>query len=166
MRQRQRQVVIRPNTESTPLDANELLPGLWIGAKPPRGPAIRNAGFSLCVFCAKELQVKYPGEYRGVNVLNAPMRDAEPSDKERMIAISAGRFVSDWIKEGKGKVLVTCHAGLNRSALVCALAWKMLQPKRAMRMIIHDIRERRDEFALCNEDFVKFLLEFEELNSK
>ena len=161
MRQKQRIVSVRPIPESTPLDANELLTGLWIGAKPPRGPAVHNAGFSLCVFCANEIQPSHPGRYPGVSILNAPLRDAEPNDKERMIAIGAGKFVSNWIKTGKGRVLVTCHMGLNRSALVCALAWKMLQPKRTMKMIIHDIRERRDPYALCNEDFVKFLLEFD-----
>jgi hypothetical protein len=143
------------------LDCNELLPGLWIGSKPPRGTVLRDAGFALCVFCAEEIQAKNKNEYPGISVLNAPLDDHEPTDREKMIAVSAAKFVSNWIKENKGRVLVTCRMGLNRSGLVSALAWKMLEPKRPVKHIIQEMRRERSSFVLGNEHFVKFLLEFD-----
>lgn len=161
MLQRTRQRVARRNQENKPLDANKLTHGLWIGSAPPRGGTLFRSGFSLCVFCAKEIQPEYPGEYPGISVLNAPLRDDYPSEKEKMIAVSAAKFISNWIKDGKGNALVTCHLGLNRSGLVSAIAWKMLQPKKAISNIIHDMREARSEHVLCNEDFVDFLRSLE-----
>jgi hypothetical protein len=143
------------------LDCNELLPGLWIGSKPPRGTVLHDAGFALCVFCAEEIQAKNKNEYPGISVLNAPLDDHEPTDREKMIAVSAAKFVSNWIKENKGRVLVTCRMGLNRSGLVSALAWKMLEPKRPVKHIIQEMRRERSSFVLGNEHFVKFLLEFD-----
>jgi hypothetical protein len=143
------------------LDCNELLPGLWIGSKPPRGTVLRDAGFALCVFCAEEIQAKNKNEYPGISVLNAPLDDHEPTDREKMIAVSAAKFVSNWIKKNKGRVLVTCRMGLNRSGLVSALAWKMLEPKRPVKHIIQEMRRERSSFVLGNEHFVKFLLEFD-----
>ena len=55
--------------------------------------------------------------------------------------------------------------GLNRSGLVCAIAWKILQPKKNMGNIIHDMREARSDHVLCNEDFVDFLRELESSGS-
>ena len=61
---------------------------------------------------------------------------------------------SEW-KRGK-KVLVRCQAGWNRSGLVMALV--LIREGYSAEEAIAMLRERRSEYALCNNDFVKFLL--------
>lgn len=58
----------------------------------------------------------------------------------------------------RGKTLVHCQAGLNRSSLVTALAMMLngMTAKEAIALI----REKRCELCLCNETFEKFLLSY------
>lgn len=60
----------------------------------------------------------------------------------------------DWA-EGK-KVLIRCQAGLNRSGLVTALV--LMMAGYAAEEAIQTIRETRSRYALCNDDFEKWLL--------
>jgi hypothetical protein len=55
------------------------------------------------------------------------------------------------------RVLVRCQAGLNRSGLVTALVLMRegYAPDEAIRLL----RERRSPWALCNDEFVRWLLE-------
>jgi protein-tyrosine phosphatase len=61
---------------------------------------------------------------------------------------------SDWAR-GK-KVLIRCQAGWNRSGLITALVLirEGYEPAEAIRLI----RQNRSSWALCNADFVNFLL--------
>jgi hypothetical protein len=55
-------------------------------------------------------------------------------------------------------ILVHCQAGLNRSGLVCALVLRARSVPADN--AIAAIRQARDEFALCNADFEKYVLEW------
>lgn len=111
-----------------PLDADEIVPGLWQGSWPSFGSVVSNAGFHTLVLTARELQ--YPAElYHGVKVIHAPNDDNEeryPFTREKLaVALQAAREVVTDIQSGK-KVLVTCAAGKNRSGLVSALTLHLL----------------------------------------
>lgn len=56
----------------------------------------------------------------------------------------------------KGKTLVHCQAGLNRSNLVAGLALirKGMEPARAIKLL----RDKRSPVVLCNEAFERYLL--------
>jgi protein-tyrosine phosphatase len=55
------------------------------------------------------------------------------------------------------RVLVRCQAGLNRSGLVTALI--LIRSGITAEDAIKMIREKRDEYALYNEEYVAFLME-------
>jgi protein-tyrosine phosphatase len=60
----------------------------------------------------------------------------------------------------KGKTLVHCQAGLNRSALVAGLTLMVYQDMTADEAIAL-LRERRTEQVLCNPAFERWLREYE-----
>lgn len=60
----------------------------------------------------------------------------------------------DWA-DGK-RVLIRCQAGLNRSGLITALV--LIMAGYAAEEAIAIIRQNRSPYALCNEDFEKWLL--------
>ncbi len=165
------------------LDANELGPGLWIGAFPPLSPqynrhAVAAAGFTTLVLCAVEWQLEGFADgaeaFLGVEVAPAPMYDAPlaPSDFKALqgllkpsgrggqlsqivsTAFAAADVVAERIGQGR-RVLVTCNQGRNRSGLVCALAL-CRRMKCAGRVALKVVRDRRRN-ALTNADFAKFL---------
>lgn len=145
------------------LDAHEIVPGLWQGSLPPRGPAVANAGFGLLVLCARDYQ-RPTHDYPGVEVLHAPNDDSgwsRPKAKDMAVATWAARKVITAIDNGQ-KVLVTCYAGINRSALVVAHAIHGLHGYSG-EACIQLIRERRklahpSDQALTNDYFVEALL--------
>lgn len=107
------------------LDAHEVFPRLWVGSVPPRGGVLATLGFTHVVLCAEDFQ--FPaGEYHGVRVVHCPYEDTENvmSGATLALVFATARAVSEAQRAG-GTVLVTCAAGLNRSALVAALAMRM-----------------------------------------
>lgn len=136
------------------LRANEVVPGLWQGAAPPPGRAVRSAGFRKLVLCAEEYQP--PGEvFDGMAVLHAPNDDSglPISVEQKKIAILASRSVARSLLRGE-PVLVTCMQGRNRSGLVSALTLIRLgvRPEAAIRTV-----QRVRPMALSNGSFVSFL---------
>lgn len=85
------------------------------------------------------------------------------SAEERKIALSAARKVRNMLDRGQ-TVLVTCHAGLNRSGLISGLA--LMLPSTGMSITpgcltsmqaIYAIRRARGSRALSNPQFVRML---------
>jgi hypothetical protein len=68
---------------------------------------------------------------------------------------------SEW-KRGK-RVLIRCQAGLNRSSLVTALV--LMEDGMSARDAIDLIRAKRSKDCLFNEDFERWLLQFDEVNA-
>jgi hypothetical protein len=138
--------------ETLTIDAHNVLKGLWVGSKPPVDR--RLPMFSMIVLAAKEVQPdRHPWDAR---VVRARLDDAEPTQREITEAVLAAREVADELRRG-GRVLVTCHAGLNRSAWVAAMAMLIVKPKATPSAVIGRIRQRRGPDALSNPHFVASL---------
>lgn len=136
--------------------ANEIIPGLWMGGKPPVGPGLSKY-IDVLVLMAKDFQ---PSSklFPDITVLHAPMTDdhngmpAGDSDT----AMNTAMRVAKLVKQGK-RVLVTCWAGRNRSGLVTALALMLLKkmnPDQAVGLI----RAARSELAMRNPHFNNMLV--------
>jgi protein-tyrosine phosphatase len=133
------------------LEASNVYPKLWIGSRPP--VTARMPAFSMLVLCAAEYQpdrMVFPGV-----VLHAPLHDHRPTASEVHVAAAAARRVAAELQRG-GRVLVTCHAGLNRSALVAALGVMQVCRMPAAE-IVAMFRQRRSPDCLSNWHFVNFL---------
>ena len=139
----------------TPWD--EVVGGLWVGCHDyeedgERAWAVVGDEFDVVVSL-----YSFPGHGPdpGVRHYSHRMPDAllEPEDAAEVEQLAA--LVADEVSAGR-KVLVRCQAGLNRSALVAALAMVRLgwEPSEA----IAEIRERRDLNCLFNRAFVAYIL--------
>lgn len=141
------------------LDANEILPGLWVGAMPRRGAHVARAGFTHLVACAKELQPE-PGDYPGIAYVKAPMDDADLTGAELSRANAAAQIVAELLKRGgRTRVFVACAQGRNRSAFVAALAVRQLRCMTGAGAA-NFVRERRQSKhgpVLVNPSFVSLL---------
>jgi protein-tyrosine phosphatase len=103
------------------VNADRVAKNLWVGGV-PTDPAEVDENFDALVLSAKEFQDVFPvHQYPGTYVIHAPMVDGNPSTEEIARALDAGIKVFELNSKGK-KVLVTCAAGVNRSALIAALA--------------------------------------------
>jgi hypothetical protein len=130
---------VNPNSNRK-IDAHRVADKLWIGGYPADKedrPIQEVCGyFDVVVLCAVELQdLKFP-----CHVVKAPLDDAKPTPKEIQTALSAARTINVMRKRGK-RVLVTCAAGVNRSAFIAALALMMAGD--SAQMAISKIREHR-----------------------
>lgn len=136
------------------LDADHVYPRLWIGARPPVDSPL--PGYSLVALCAGEYQ---PTDlaFRGA-VVRARLRDAAPTPDEMRAAAAAATQVAAALRRG-GRCLVTCHAGLNRSAFVAGLALIQVCRMPADEMIVM-FRRCRSEDVLHNPHFVEILRRF------
>lgn len=137
------------------MNANEILPLLWQGGKPPIGSELRMRGFSLLVLCAMEYQL--PAHlFEGVEVVYAPNDDSwEGARADRVkMALTAARRVSAAMNEGR-KCLVTCWAGINRSGLVTGISLHIVTGWSGDQCVRH-IRARRKK-ALGNPHFSRLI---------
>lgn len=154
-----------------PLDATQIIPGLYQGSAPPPGRTLAQAGFKKLILCAMEFQpphlvpayanniigLEAPDPFPGVEVFYAPNDDnpLEPATREQLlIAIGAARSTAMTLQHG-GKVLVTCWMGLNRSGLVSALTLHILlgcSGRKAVQMV-----QQKRPNALKNPQFVSHL---------
>lgn len=137
------------------IDASEIIPGLlYQGSIPPRGRALADLGFDVLLLCAAQYQPA-PANYPGVEVLYCPMHDVESLDEGELAwAEQTSSAVVARIEKGK-RVLVTCMAGLNRSALVTALTLIKLgyRPSDAIRWV-----QQHRPGSLFNRAFVRYIL--------
>lgn len=131
-----------------------VAPRLFVGARPLPG---RYRWFNTIVLCAKEYQ---PPSYAfpGLTVLRVPLVD-DPwrplPQVDRALTVATARTVARYLANG-ARVLVTCWAGINRSALVAAVAMRIAFDMSADEAI-SQIRETRSPHALSNPQFEKFI---------
>lgn len=133
------------------LDASNIVRRLWVGGQPPFDRDLPE--FDTLVLCARELQ---PARLSfGRQVIRVPLPDSHLTSGEAQLAIEGGKAVARALREGR-RVLVTCKAGLNRSALVASISLKMLTKLPPIK-IVELMRERRAPAALHNPHFVELL---------
>jgi protein-tyrosine phosphatase len=132
--------------------ASSLYPYLWIGPKPPFDHPL--TGFSTLVLCASEVQpeqLAFGGQVWRVRLEDReePLTQAHAHD-----AVRAGRAIARQVESARN-VLVTCHAGLNRSALVAGLA--LVELGYPLSITVGALRNHHAPDALNNQVFYRFL---------
>jgi protein-tyrosine phosphatase len=133
---------------------SEIVPGLFVGSRPLFG---RHPDVDVIVLAAEEYQP--PAElFPGVEVLHTPLDD-DPRrplrPDEILAATTAGSRVARRLRAGR-RVLCTCRMGLNRSALIAALALHEIYGMSADKIVAR-IRQARGAWALSNPNFEKML---------
>lgn len=108
-------------------DYDQIAEGLYVGAF-PEPETVKVGMFDVIVFCAKELQPSSRRGYPVAEVLRIRIDDARLNPEILGAATSAAKAVAERVTQGK-RVLVTCAAGINRSAFVAALALVRLTGK-------------------------------------
>ena len=145
--------------QSPPATASRVIGNLWQGDAPPIGPYIGRY-FDCLVLSAIEYPLG-PECFPGVEVIRIGLTDHGPpiSWNEMQLAVKIAGQVINRLQQNK-RVLVTCHAGLNRSGLINALALccgpKRIKPDQAIQLI----RKARGPNALSNRSFREFLSAF------
>ena len=133
--------------------ASEVVPGLYVGSKPPPG----KHGVDAIVLAAEEYQP--PAHlFPGVEVIHAPLDDAPGRSMradEIAIATQAAKRVAHLLRSGR-RVLSTCQMGLNRSSLVAVLAMHDVYGMSADE-IVKRLRRARGSWALSNPNFEQLL---------
>ena len=136
------------------MSRSEVIPGLFVGSKPPPG---RHDGVDVIVLAAMEYQP--PAHlFPGTEVIHAPLDDASGRrmrEDEIAIATKAADRVAQILRSGR-RVLSTCQLGLNRSSLVAALAMHDVYGMSADE-IVAKLRRARGAWALSNPNFEKLL---------
>jgi len=145
------------------MNADEVSKNLWVGGLPTDPEAV-DKNFDVLVLAAKSHQDIFPvHKYPKTKVIHVPLDDEpfspNPPPKEDVAkALKAGLEVHEANSKGK-KVLVTCQAGVNRSALVAGLA--MVVGGLNADHVINRIRKRRKpptkSVPLFNKHFRKVL---------
>lgn len=127
---------------------------LWVGSQPPFDRDM--PAFDVLVLCARELQPEQLA-FHG-HVIRCPIPDDMLSSSEIRTVMGTARLVADCLIKRK-HILVTCSAGINRSALVAALALAHITRLTADDLI-RVMRERRSPMALFNPHFQGLLRQF------
>lgn len=126
--------------------------GLWVGGSLMKQP--RAEDFDLVVTMSRRAQPCGP-ELHEVTAF-IPDTVVERPDLVNGLA----HFIDMKAKRGGGyRVLIRCQLGLNRSALIAALV--LMNRGWVAEEAIADIRRLRSPLALCNPEFVRYLLEWE-----
>lgn len=138
------------------LDVDEVHPRLWVGSAPHDGVHVAQAGFSHLILCSIHYQ-RPAHDFPGVVVVHAPFEDDDSVMRGDTMALvtAAARAACEAHKSG-GNVLVTCTAGINRSALAAALALQMLGL--SPWISVERIRTHRNYECLSNTCFCRIAL--------
>ena len=124
------------------LDADKVAKSLYIGSYPAdyEKGGLKKHGFDALVLSAIEDQA--PGKFQDLDVYRVPLRDDSVfglTDQEWADARKAAGWASDHLKRGD-RVLITCHMGINRSALITALTIKLTYPEIPAKDIVAHIQ--------------------------
>ena len=66
-------------------------------------------------------------------------------------------FINSTTKDGKGKIVVNCAAGMNRSGIIVS-AYYMITTQTPVLETVRHVRKQRGNVALCNEGFQQQLV--------
>lgn len=133
--------------EAVKIDASAIATRLWVGGQPDEQLDLPK--IDTLVLCAAEIQ---PLElaFHG-RVLRCPLPDGRLTVPELHRAVGTSSAVARELGGGR-TVLVTCAKGLNRSALVAALALGQVTRMSADELV-ELLRAKRSRYALSNPHF-------------
>lgn len=141
------------------LQAARIAQGIYQGPCPQSTEQVRQHGFHVLVFCAREIQPYLtPHVLQGLQVRYIPLNDSDDdpmTDEEWRGARLAGREIAH-LTAGGQRVLTTCALGLNRSGVVNALALHYRFGVSG-RDAVDQVRRMRGANALGNPSFVERL---------
>lgn len=148
-----------PSQQAPSWRPDEILPGLFMGGTADRDvimlPAPRT-GFGVHRPFDAVVTLYAWAQPVGWEVeelrYGFPDSDLDSADLDRLMR--AARWAFDRWQAGD-RVLIRCQAGLNRSGLVTALV--LMHAGTPAVEAIRLIRRRRSPWALCNDDFVRWL---------
>lgn len=145
---------IKRKQATATINASNIASRLWIGGAPPIATDMPKV--DVLVLCAQEIQP--PAMAFHGTVLRCPMPDGHLSEAELRQALSiSGRVAQQLV--AKRRVLVTCAQGINRSALVAALALGRMTRMSADELVAL-MRRRRHPNCLYNAHFRDILQRF------
>ncbi len=130
---------------------------LGIGPRPPQGPEVARAGYSMLILAADTYQPQATA-FPGVIVLRVGVPDDRSTPltlMERASISQASRAAARHLAGGRN-VLFTCEMGLNRSALGATLTMARLGVERTKAIGI--TRRMRGAWALNNPRFVDIIV--------
>ncbi len=127
---------------------------LWVGGAPPFDRDLPD--FDVLVLCARELQPEHLA-FHGY-VIRCPIPDDVLTSPEIRLVMGTARLVADSLI-ARRHILVTCSAGMNRSALVASLALAHVT-RLSADALIRIMRTRRHPSALYNPHFQGLLHRF------
>lgn len=135
-------------------DFHRVAPKLYVGSFPGGGAELRaeaqRIGFARVIRCAFE----FPDD------CEYPLDDARLTPEQIKLFEKASDDVADGLRKGQ-RTLVTCHLGINRSALVAGLAMVKAYKftGRQALMTIRALRKTPDgKPALRNDSFALWLM--------
>lgn len=123
---------------------SEVCPGLFMGARPPKGEALRRLGFTMLVLCASEHQPRAEN-FPGVRVLFNPLTEDENAATALRRVCPVAQACAAEIRRG-GRVLITCSWGYNRSGITTALTLRKLYPRKTGEEVVAELRRIRPKF--------------------
>lgn len=133
------------------MDASNIARRLWVGSAPPFDRDLPD--FDVLVLCARELQpdrLAFHGP-----VVRCPIVDGVLDNHEVVRVLVSARVVANAL-ESRRRVLVTCAAGRNRSALVASMALARLT-RMGADDLVRLMRAKRHPEALSNAYFRELL---------
>lgn len=139
------------------MTVSKITEQLYVGSQPVVGRYLAGKGVQTLCLCAMEFQPE-DSAFPGVEtVLRCPIDDAEPTPAMIRMVKQASQGVANSLAMGK-RTLVVCHMGLNRSALVAALALIRLGVKPSA--AVEAIKQARGKHCFSNRWFEQVALKF------
>lgn len=139
------------------LTMEEIVPGLYLGDYPAASDlnTLTEAGITHIVIAAQECSPQFPSRF---HYKFAPIEDCEGSNIEEFIE-EIVEYIRE-VRDGHGKVLVHCMAGMSRSASL-VIAFVMRQNQWGLSQTLQYVKEKRPIVA-PNPSFLRKLASWEE----
>ena len=103
-------------------------------------------------------------ETRGIRYKRINAEDDENYNLLQNDWDEAFEFIKASTRDGSGKCVVNCVAGINRSGLIVAAYYMMTTQSNVLETVKH-VRKQRGNFALCNESFQQQLVSMARMNN-
>lgn len=133
------------------MDASNVARRLWVGSVPPFDRDLPD--FDVLALCAQELQPERTA-FHGL-LVRCPIPDGALDNQQVVRVLICARAIADALASRR-RVLVTCAAGRNRSALVASMALARLT-RLSAEDLVRLMRAKRGPQTLSNPHFRELL---------